>query len=110
VAVIESFCKSIGTTELQAFAEAAIYVQFQTVVRTDAFGEPMGRVPNGVVCQWRVGRIINRPNGITCRARRRWADRWGREIRVHGKQSVVTVRSDVADAQRRIRKYFAFNF
>ena len=69
VAVIERLRKGVGSAELQALAETAIYVHLQTVVGADAFGKPMCRVPDGVVRKRRVCRVVDRAIGIARRAR-----------------------------------------
>lgn len=56
VAIVECFRKCIDTAELETIALVAVQVNFQTLMGTDPFGEPVRGVPNGFVGQSSSGR------------------------------------------------------
>ena len=100
VAVVEGFREGIGATELQATTYAAGDVDFQAVVGADAFGEPVGGVPDCVIGKRCVGWVEEGACRVASRARGGWADRRRWHVGVSGKQLVIAVGAYVADAKR----------
>ena len=99
VPIVKSFRKRVNAAELQAVPDPAMEVNFEPVIRTYAFRKPMRCVPYGIVGQRRIGWIVIRTGGVIRRAGRGGADRWYWQVRIDGKQSVISVRADVADRQ-----------
>ena len=65
VAVIETFREGIDTAELQAMTQAVVHIHLETVVRTDAFGEPTRRISDLRVGQRSVWGIVgNAPSEV----------------------------------------------
>src|ERR1700730_12065691 len=102
VAIIERLRERIDSAELQSTGQTAVYIDLQAVIRADALREPVSRVPYGIVCQRRVGRIVQADSSFARRAWRRRADRRTRQVRVHRKHLVVAVRTNVPNAQRSV--------
>src|SRR4029077_13096156 len=110
VAVIERLGESVGAAELQSVSQPAIHVHLEAVIRTDAFGKPVRGVPDGLVSQRRVGVEIEGARRVAGGAGRSRADRGNRKIRIQGKQFVVAVRTDIAQAHHSVRRDLLLNF